>query len=128
MTDKTQTHTDEFEPVKIETYADHVMQQISAWQSSGQDVGLQLIRELELSKTRLDNFKLQLNIDKAHLLLNINWAEVNAARADEGLSKITNESMRKSYLDLKLEEENRELKRLSNNYETLLKIYTHMEE
>ena len=84
-----------------------------------------LIKEAEQIKSQFDTAKQDLTIKKANLLLTTNWNEVNAQRVEEGLPKISNESMRKAYIDLKVAEKKLEVNALETAYETVQKILTY---
>lgn len=89
---------------------------------------IRIIEEAEQIKAQFDTAKHDLTIKKANLLLTTNWNEVNAQRVEEGLPKISNESMRKAYIDLKVAEKKLEVKALETAYETLLRIYDAIKE
>ena len=86
-----------------------------------------LIEEAEQIKSQFDTAKQDLTIKKANLLLTTNWNEVNAQRVEEGLPKISNESMRKAYIDQQILMEKTEYNKKLNEHETLLRIYETME-
>lgn len=104
-------------------FTDTVYKMIGLWRQKGIDVNMMLIKELEGAKKNLDNWKQKVEIDKNTLLLETNWEEVNAQRKEQGLQKISNESMRKAYIDSQLVQEKRNLNTLIVEYETLLRIY-----
>lgn len=121
MANKKEENT--FEEMKPLRYTDTVYNCIGLWRQKGIDVNMMLIKELEGSKKNLDTWKQKVEIDKNTLLLETNWEEVNAQRKEQGLTKITNEPMRKAYIDSQLVQEKRNLNTLIVEYETLLRIY-----
>ena len=112
-----------FEEVKPLRYTDTVYNMIGLWRQKGIDVNMMLIKELEGAKKNLDNWKQKVEIDKNTLLLETNWDKVNEERKAQGLTKISNESMRKAYIDSQLVQEKRNLNTLTTEYEVLLRIY-----
>ena len=104
-------------------YTDTVYNMIGLWRQKGIDVNMMLIKELEGAKKNLDNWKQKVEIDKNTLLLETRWDELNAQRKEQGLTKISNESMRKAYIDSQLVQEKRDLNTLTTEYEVLLRIY-----
>ena len=86
-----------------------------------------LIKEAEQIKSQFDTAKQDLTIKKANLLLTTNWNDVNAQRVEEGLPKISNESMRKAYIDQQILMEKTEYTKKLNEHETLLRIWETME-
>ena len=109
--------------LEILTYSDLVQSNISRWQKKGCDVRLKLSEEIYASKKNLDNYKQRVSIDKATLLLETNWDKVNDERKSQGLAKISNESMRKAYIDTQLVQETLTLNTLTNEHEYLLRTY-----
>ena len=104
-------------------FTDTVYNMIGLWRQKGIDVNMMLIKELEGAKKNLDTWKQKVEIDKNTLLLETNWEELNAQRKEQGLSKISNESMRKAWIDSQLVQEKRDLNNLIVEYEVLLRIY-----
>ena len=104
-------------------YTDTVYNMIGLWRQKGIDVNMMLIKELEGAKKNLDTWKQTVEIDKNTLLLETNWDQVNEERKAQGLTKISNESMRKAYIDSQLVQEKRDLNTLIVEYETLTRIY-----
>ena len=104
-------------------YTDTVYNMIGLWRQKGIDVNMMLIKELEGAKKNLDTWKQTVEIDKNTLLLETNWDQVNEERKSQGLTKISNESMRKAYIDSQLVQEKRDLNTLIVEYETLTRIY-----
>lgn len=109
-------------------FTDTVYKMIGLWRQKGIDVNMMLIKEIEGAKKNLDNWKQKVEIDKNTLLLETKWEEVNAQRKEQGLTKISNESMRKAYIDSQLVQEKRNLNTLIVEYETLLRIYDAIKE
>ena len=119
------TKKEEMKPLR---YTDTVYNCIGLWRQKGIDVTMMLIKELEGAKKNLDVWKQKVDIDKNTLLLETNWDNVNEERKAQGLAKISNESMRKAYIDSQLVQEKRELNTLIVEYETLLRIYDAIKE
>ena len=119
------TKQEEMKPLR---YTDTVYNCIGLWRQKGIDVNMMLIKELEGAKKNLDVYRQKVDIDKNTLLLETNWDKVNEERKAQGLTKITNESMRKAYIDSQLVQEKRELNTLIVEYETLLRIYDAIKE
>ena len=109
-------------------FTDTVYNMIGLWRQKGIDVTMMLIKELEGAKKNLAVYRQKVDIDKNTLLLETNWDKVNEERKAQGLTKITNESMRKAYIDSQLVQEIRELNTLTVEYETLLRIYDAIKE
>ena len=112
-----------FEEVKPFRYTDTVYNCIGLWRQKGIDVNMMLIKELEGAKKNLDTWKQKVEIDKNTLLLETNWDKLNEERKAQGLQKISNESMRKAWIDSQLVQEKRDLNTLIVEYEVLLRIY-----
>ena len=108
-------------------YTDTVYNCIGLWRQKGIDVNMMLIKEIEISKNKLNTLKQGLDVDKNTLLLETNWEEVNTQRKEQGLQKISNESMRKAYIDQQILMEKIEYNKRFNEHETLLRIYETME-
>ena len=117
-----------FEEMKPLRYTDTVYNCISTWIKQGQDVNRMMITEIEGAKKNLDVYRQKVDIDKNTLLLETNWDKVNEERKSQGLQKISNESMRKAYIDSQLVQEKRDLNTLIVEYETLLRIYDAIKE
>ena len=116
--------TQEMAPLQ---YTDTVYNCIGLWRQKGIDVNMMLIKEIEISKNKLNTLKQGLDVDKNTLLLETNWEEVNTQRKEQGLQKISNESMRKAYIDQQILMEKIEYNKRLNEHETLLRIYETME-
>ena len=125
MSDEEQTEL--FEDLAPLTYTDQIYSMIGLWKTKGIDSKMMLIKELEISKNKLNSLKQGLDVDKNTLLLETNWEEVNAQRKEQGLSKISNESMRKAYIDSQILMQKIELNKKTNEHETLMRIYENME-
>ena len=104
-------------------FTDTVYNMIGLWRQKGIDVNMMLIKELEGAKKNLDTRKQKVEIDKNTLLLETNWDKLNEERKAQGLQKISNESMRKAYIDSQLVQEKRDLNTLIVEYEVLQRIY-----
>ena len=128
MTTKKEAEENPFEEMKPLRYTDTVYNCIGLWRQKGIDVTMMLIKELEGAKKNLDVYRQKVDIDKNTLLLETNWDNVNEERKAQGLAKISNESMRKAYIDSQLVQEKRELNTLVVEYETLLRIYDAIKE
>ena len=83
--------------------------------------------DLIKDENKLNTLKQGLDVDKNTLLLETNWEELNAQRKEQGLQKISNESMRKAYIDQQILMEKIEYNKKLNEHETLLRIYETME-
>ena len=116
-----------FEVMKPLRYTDTVYNCIGLWRQKGIDVNMMLIKELEGAKKNLDVYRQKVDIDKNTLLLETNWDKVNDERKEQGLQKISNESMRKAYIDQQILMEKIEYNKRLNEHETLLRIYETME-
>ena len=119
MTKKEQ-ETVEMKPLR---FTDTVYNMIGLWRQKGIDVNMMLIKELEGAKKNLDTWKQKVEIDKNTLLLETNWDKLNEERKAQGLQKISNESMRKAWIDSQLVQEKRDLNTLIVEYEVLQRIY-----
>ena len=115
------------ETLKPLTYTDQIYNMLGLWKTKGIDCNMMLIKEIEISKNRLNTLKQGLEVDKNTLLLETNWEELNAQRKEQGLTKISNESMRKAYIDQQILVEKIEYNKRLNEHETLLRIYEKME-
>ena len=127
MTTKQEAEENPFEEMKPLRYTDTVYNCIGLWRQKGIDVNMMLIKEIEISKNKLNTLKQGLDVDKNTLLLETNWEEVNTQRKEQGLQKISNESMRKAYIDQQILMEKIEYSKKLNEHETLLRIYETME-
>ena len=127
MTDKKEAEENPFEEMKPLRYTDTVYNCIGLWRQKGIDVNMMLIKEIEISKNKLNTLKQGLDVDKNTLLLETNWDKVNDERKEQGLQKISNESMRKAYIDQQILMEKIEYNKKLNEHETLLRIYETME-
>ena len=109
------------------TYTDQIYSMLGLWKTKGVDCNMMLIKEIEISKNKLNTLKQGLDVDKNNLLLETNWNDINSKRVEEGLPKISNESMRKAYIDQQILMEKTEYNKKLNEHETLLRIYETME-
>lgn len=116
-----------FEEMAPLTYTDQIYSMLGLWKTNGVDCNMMLIKEIEISKNKLNTLKQGLDVDKNNLLLETNWEEVNTKRKEQGLTKISNESMRKAYIDQQILMEKTEYNKKLNEHETLLRIYETME-
>lgn len=116
-----------FEEMAPLTYTDQIYSMLGLWKTKGVDCNMMLIKEIEISKNKLNTLKQGLDVDKNTLLLETNWEEVNTQRKEQGLQKISNESMRKAYIDQQILMEKIEYSKKLNEHETLLRIYETME-
>ena len=116
-----------FEEMKPLTYTDQIYSMLGLWKTNGVDCNMMLIKEIEISKNKLNTLKQELDVDKNNLLLETNWNDINSKRVEEGLPKISNESMRKAYIDQQILMEKIEYNKRLNEHETLLRIYETME-
>ena len=116
-----------FEEMAPLTYTDQIYSMLGLWKTKGVDCNMMMIKEIEISKNKLNTLKQGLDVDKNTLLLETNWEELNAQRKEQGLTKISNESMRKAYIDQQILMEKIEYNKRLNEHETLLRIYETME-
>ena len=116
-----------FEEMAPLTYTDQLYSMLGLWKTKGIDCNMMMIKEIEISKNKLNTLKQGLDVDKNTLLLETNWEEVNTQRKEQGLTKISNESMRKAYLDQQNLMVKIEYNKKLNEHETLLRIYETME-
>ena len=115
------------EEMKPLTYTDQIYNMLGLWKTKGVDCNMMLIKEIEISKNKLNTLKQGLEVDKNTLLLETNWDKVNDERKEQGLQKISNESMRKAYIDQQILVEKIDYNKRLNEHETLLRIYEKME-
>ena len=115
------------ETLKPLTYTDQIYNMLGLWKTNGVDCNMMMIKEIEISKNKLNTLKQGLDVDKNTLLLETNWDKVNDERKEQGLQKISNESMRKAYIDQQILMEKTEYNKKLNEHETLLRIYETME-
>ena len=116
-----------FEEMAPLTYTDQIYSMLGLWKTKGIDCNMMMIKEIEISKNKLNTLKQGLDVDKNTLLLETNWDKVNDERKEQGLQKISNESMRKVYIDQQILMEKIEYNKRLNEHETLLRIYETME-
>ena len=119
--------TKQEETLKPLTYTDQIYNMLGLWKTKGIDCNMMMIKEIEISKNKLNTLKQGLEVDKNTLLLETNWDKVNDERKEQGLQKISNESMRKAYIDQQILVEKIEYNKRLNEHETLLRIYETME-
>lgn len=70
--------------------------------------------------------KQALETEKAKLILNTNWDELNAQRKEQGLSKISNESGRKAYISLELADNIEKFNEVKLEYEDGKRYYEYL--
>ena len=116
-----------FEEMAPLTYTDQIYSMLGLWKTNGVDCNMMMIKEIEISKNKLNTLKQGLDVDKNTLLLETNWDKVNDERKEQGLQKISNESMRKAYIDQQILMEKIEYNKRLNEHETLLRIFEKME-
>ena len=127
MATKKEAEENPFEEMAPLTYTDQIYSMLGLWKTNGIDCNMMLIKEIEISKNKLNTLKQGLDVDKNTLLLETNWDKVNDERKEQGLQKISNESMRKAYIDQQILMEKIEYNKRLNEHETLLRIYETME-
>ena len=127
MSKKKEAEENPFEEMKPLTYTDQIYSMLGLWKTKGIDCNMMLIKEIEISKNKLNTLKQGLDVDKNNLLLETNWNDINSKRVEEGLPKISNESMRKAYIDQQILMEKTEYNKKLNEHETLLRIWETME-
>ena len=123
MSKKKEAEENPFEVMAPLTYTDQIYSMLGLWKTKGVDCNMMMIKEIEISKNKLNTLKQGLDVDKNTLLLETNWEEVNTQRKEQGLQKISNESMRKAYIDQQILMEKIEYSKKLNEHETLLRIY-----
>ena len=127
MATKKEAEENPFEEMAPLTYTDQIYSMLGLWKTNGVDCKMMMIKEIEISKNKLNTLKQGLDVDKNTLLLETNWDKVNDERKEQGLQKISNESMRKAYIDQQILMEKIEYNKKLNEHETLLRIYETME-
>ena len=127
MTNKKEADENLFKRMEPLTYTDQIYSMLGLWKTKGIDCNMMMIKEIEISKNKLNTLKQGLDVDKNTLLLETNWDKVNDERKEQGLTKISNESMRKAYIDQQILMEKIEYNKRLNEHETLLRIYETME-
>ena len=127
MATKKEAEENPFEEMAPVTYTDQIYSMLGLWKTKGIDCNMMMIKEIEISKNKLNTLKQGLDIDKNTLLLETNWDKVNDERKEQGLTKISNESMRKAYIDQQILMEKIEYTKKLNEHETLLRIFEKME-
>ena len=127
MATKKEAEENPFEEMAPLTYTDQIYSMLGLWKTNGVDCKMMMIKEIEISKNKLNTLKQELDVDKNNLLLETNWNDINSKRVEEGLPKISNESMRKAYIDQQILMEKTEYNKKLNEHETLLRIYETME-
>lgn len=73
-------------------------------------------KEYRRQKTELEN-------KTNKLLLNTQWDKINEERKEKGLQKISNDTLRKAYIDEQLIEERKKLDKIENRRKQLLRKY-----
>lgn len=73
-------------------------------------------KEYRRQKTELEN-------KTNKLLLNTKWDKINKERKEKGLTNISNDTLRKAYIDEQLTEERKRLNKIENRRKQLLKQY-----
>ena len=127
MANKKEAEENPFEEMAPLTYTDQIYSMLGLWKTKGIDCNMMMIKEIEISKNKLNTLKQGLDVDKNTLLLETNWDKVNDERKEQGLTKISNESMRKAYIDQQILMEKIEYNKRLNEHETLLRIFEKME-
>ena len=67
--------------------------------------------------------KTELENKTNNLLLTIQWDKINSERKEKGLQKISNDTLRKAYIDSQLIEERENLNKIKNRRKQLLRKY-----
>lgn len=73
-------------------------------------------KEYRRQKTELEN-------KTNKLLLNTQWDKINEERKEKGLQKISNDTLRKAYIDEQLIKERKNLDKIENRRKQLLRKY-----
>lgn len=73
-------------------------------------------KEYRRQKTELEN-------KTNKLLLNTQWDKINEERKEKGLQKISNDTLRKAYIDEQLTKERKKLDKIENRRKQLLRKY-----
>lgn len=73
-------------------------------------------KEYRRQKTELEN-------KTNKLLLNTKWDKINKERKEKGLTKISNDTLRKAYIDEQLTKERKKLDKIENRRKQLLRKY-----
>ena len=70
--------------------------------------------------------KQALETEKAELILNTNWDELNKERKEKGLSKISNESSRQAYISLQLADNIAKFNEVKLEYDNAKRYYKYL--
>lgn len=70
--------------------------------------------------------KQALEIEKAKLILNTNWDELNKERKEKGLSKISNESGRNAYISIELKDNIAKFNETKLEYDNAKRYYKYL--
>lgn len=70
--------------------------------------------------------KQALETEKAELILNTNWDELNKERKEKGLSKISNESSRQAYISLELADNITKFNEVKLEYDNAKRYYKYL--
>lgn len=70
--------------------------------------------------------KQALETEKAELILNTNWDELNKDRKEKGLSKISNESSRQAYISLQLADNIAKFNEVKLEYDNAKRYYRYL--
>lgn len=70
--------------------------------------------------------KQALEIEKAKLILNTNWDELNKERKEKGLSKISNESGRNAYISIELKDAIAKFNETKLEYDNAKRYYKYL--
>ena len=70
--------------------------------------------------------KQALETEKAELILNTNWDELNKERKEKGLSKISNESSRNAYISLQLADNIAKFNEVKLEYDNAKRYYRYL--
>ena len=70
--------------------------------------------------------KQALETEKAELILNTNWDELNKERKEKGLSKISNESSRQAYISLELADNITKFNEVKLEYDNAKRYYRYL--
>lgn len=87
---------------------------------------LDLLHKLAIAEEKYRKEDLEYDKEYNKLLLNIDWDKINKDRVEKKLSKLSNQDMKKAYIEDKLELLNHDLVMSKLEYNRLLRMYEMM--